>query len=239
MQPAFRKLPHKLRPASSTAERGVALVVVLIFIVALTSLAIYSARDVSLGERIARNQLDAQVAREAAEAALRDAEFDLLLSTGIIRTNANCSRGALRPVIEAVFEFTPGCATGQCGLPQSLYDSSNYSTATTTTLAMIVAPATITGEPWWPGSKGGQWNDVASTKPSRASPISPGLNCAFAGGVPYGTFTGRPPIVGVSRQPEYLIEYLLVGKFYRVSARGFGRNPTTEIMLQSYFRPFQ
>lgn len=221
-------------------QQGVALVVVLIFIVALTSLAIYSSRDVSLSERVARNQLDIQVAREAAEAALRDAEFDLLLTTGTRRTGARCARTDTRPVIDNLYEFSPGCVGGQCALPQSLYDTSNFSSAVTTTTAMIVATTTkngsttISGEPWWPLSRGGQWNDDATTKATAVD-----TNCSFSGAVPFGTFSGKSAIIGVARQPEYIIEYLLIGKFFRISARGFGRNPTSEVVLQTYFRPFQ
>jgi type IV pilus assembly protein PilX len=231
---------NRLKVASHPRQQGVALIVVLIFIVALTSLAIYSSRDVSLSERVARNQLDIQVAREAAEAALRDAEFDLLLTSGVRRTGARCARTNTRPVVDNIFEFSPGCVGGQCALPQSLYDSSNFSSATTTTTALIIATTTnngsptITGEPWWPLSKGGQWNDDASTKATAVD-----TNCSFSGAVPFGTFSGKSPIIGVARQPEYIIEYLLVGKFFRISARGFGRNPSSEVVLQTYFRPFQ
>ena len=217
-------------------QSGVALVVVLIFIVALTSLAIYSARDVSLSERVARNQLDIQVAREAAEAALRDAEIELLYTTPGLRAGARCARGADdRPVVENFPSFRSDCPNGQCSLNIGLYSTFNYNTATTTTAAKI-ATRTVDGEPWWPEAKGGQWNDVLSTKPTTV-----GVNCNFVGGVPFGTYTGRPAIVGVWRQPEYLIEYFLLtdDNLFRISARGFGRNPNTEVVIQSYFRPFQ
>ena len=210
-------------------QNGVALIVVLIFIVALTSLAIYSARDVSLGERLARNQLDSQVAREAAEAALRDAEFDLQLPNGTLRTGAFCSRDNIteRPINtnQAGSSFGADCLRGQCSIATSILTSSNYS----------AAPSTTNYEPWWPATRGGLWNDDLSTKPTTAA----SANCAsFKGGVPFGTFSGRTRIPGVSRQPEYLIEKITLD-FVRITARGFGRNPNTEIVLQSYFRPFQ
>lgn len=208
-------------------QEGVALIVVLIFIVALTSLAIYSARDVSLGERLARNQLDSQVAREAAEAALRDAEFDLLLATGSMRAGAFCDRNIDRPLSDAAASsaFQANCPRGQCSLPPGMLATTNYATA----------PSANNYEPWWPASRGGLWNDDISTKPTTVS----SANCpSFTGGVPYGTFSGRTRIAGVSRQPEYLIETLNIAPdFMRITARGFGRNPNTEIVLQSYFRP--
>lgn len=213
------------------AQKGVALIVVLIFIVALTSLAIFSARDVSLGERLARNQLDAQVAREAAEAALRDAEFDLQLRNGAPRAGAFCARlsGLERPVTapSAYSSFTSTCERGQCSpSPSVVAGNSNYATA-------VAQPTPTNYEAWWPASKGGLWNDDLSTKPTTAA----SANCAtFTGGVPFGTFTGRNRVVGVARQPEYLIERMSPD-FVRITARGFGRNVNTEIVLQSYFRP--
>lgn len=231
---------HNLRPESNalyaalrgkalhkSGQHGVALIVVLIFIVALTSLAIFSARDVSLGEQLARNQLDSQVAREAAEAALRDAEFDLLLPTGTLRAGAFCDRGTDRALsgTAAPSAFQANCLRGQCRVPPAMYATTNYDTA----------PSATNYEPWWPASKGGLWNDDISTKPTTAA----SANClTFTGGVPFGTFSGRTRIAGVSRQPEYLIEALTNGTdLVRITARGFGRNPNTEIVLQSYFRP--
>ena len=210
------------------AQNGVALIVVLIFIVALTSLAIYSARDVSLGEKLARNQLDSQVAREAAEAALRDAEFDLQLKDGALRTGAFCARTykAERPITDpsAGSAYIGSCLRGQCSpSPSVIANNSNYDTA----------PTATNYEAWWPASKGGLWNDDLATKPTSAA----SANCAsFTGGVPFGTFTGRARLPGVSRQPEYLVEKMSID-FVRITARGFGRNPNTEIVLQSYFRP--
>ena len=212
----------------NSAQNGVALIVVLIFIVALTSLAIYSANDVSLGERLARNQLDSKVAQEAAEAALRDAEFDLQLTNGTLRAGAFCARlaGLERPSTapSAYSAFTSVCDRGQCApSPSVTAGNSNYATA----------PSATNYEAWWPASKGGLWNDNLSTKPTTAA----SANCAtFTGGVPFGTFTGRSRVVGVSRQPEYLIERMSPD-FVRITARGFGRNVNTEIVVQSYFRP--
>jgi type IV pilus assembly protein PilX len=232
MQTLSSSLPKQPR-SFRNSQTGVALIVVLIFIVAFTSLALYSARDVSLGERLARNQLDAQVAREAAEAALRDAEFDLMLfKNETLRTGAYCFRGVdARPVNSAggITGFSATCSKGQCNLPEANYSNSNYSLGAST-LANF--------EPWWPAAKGGLWNDDLTTKPTGVN-----VNCSFNGGVPYGTFTGRASIIGVSRQPEYLIELFtrnpFSNSFVRITARGFGRNPNTEIVLQSYFRPFQ
>jgi type IV pilus assembly protein PilX len=211
------------------SQSGVALVVVLMFVLALSVLAAFSARNSSVGERVARNQLDYQTARQAAEAALRDAERDLLLTTGAIRPSAVCARGAARPVMDGpgLASFSSNCLGGQCSLPPATYTTANYATAVAGSVA----------EPWWPVARGGLWNNNFSIKPSRSTSAA---NCGtFVGAVPLGTYTGAPPISGVSRQPEYLIEVLERGRIYfRISARGFGYNPATQVVLQSYFKPF-
>lgn len=218
-----------MKTSSRRSQRGVAIVVVLIFMLAMTIIAAFSARNASVGERVARNQLDQQVARQAAEAALRDAERDLLLSSGTIRPLALCARGASRPVTEGVALFSTTCVGGQCNFPMSRYTNADYSTATATS---------DTGEPWWPASKGGLWNNDFSIKPSREKGA---INCStFTGAVSLGVFTGAPPMYGVSRQPEYLIESFQRGftLYFRITARGFGYSPSTQVVLQSYFRPF-
>lgn len=177
------------------------LVVVLIFLLTLTTLAVFSSRNATLGERQARNEMEYQVARQAAEAALRDAEADLRMTSGeVTATNALCPRGGLLRTAEATvseegIEFTDACLMGQCRMPQARYEVA-YSAATTTN----------PGQPWWPRSKGGLWNDNLTTKPSRGGGA---INCGtFTGAVSLGVFTGTPALPGVARQPEYLIEYM-------------------------------
>lgn len=59
------------------AQRGVTLVIVLILLVIVTLLGIGGARIALLGERSTRNDRDYQVAWQAAEAALIDAEMEM------------------------------------------------------------------------------------------------------------------------------------------------------------------
>jgi type IV pilus assembly protein PilX len=212
-------------------HRGVALVVVMIFIVALSSIALFAARNSSLAELLGRNKQDLQLAREAAEAALRDAEADLLIPSATRITGARCNRIASRPLIEGISQFDRDCSQGQCGLPLSFYQTTDYSQGTPT----VAGTGNPGGEPWWPLPRGGQWNN-ASTKANAVD-----TNCDFDGAVPYGTFTAKPPLRGVSQQPEYLIELINFGpnRYFRISARGFGRGPNTEVVLQTYFKPFE
>lgn len=250
--------PSKHRPKAHAC--GVALVIVLIFMLALSTLAVFSARHATLGERQASNELQYQVARQAAASALRDAERDLRLDTTATPAGAVCTRGGQLRTDDAVIsddEFTATCLRGQCKLAAAAYN-----------VAWPSASTTNPGEPWWPTSKGGVWNDTFSAS-----------NCSsFTGGVPLGTFTGAPSLAGVIQPPQYLIEYLSPAQetgadlksfdcptsllvtsseglatadttspapepqvlnmpchLFRITARGFGPTLNAQVVMQTYF----
>lgn len=58
-------------------QRGISLVIVMIFLVILSLLGINAMQSSTLSSRIARNEADRNLAFQAAEAALRDAELDV------------------------------------------------------------------------------------------------------------------------------------------------------------------
>lgn len=200
---------------SPRLQRGVSLIIVLMFLVILSGVSAFAVRRVLFGESVARNMLDMEVARQAAEAALRDAERDILLAADV--PGAKCPRASDRPIKSAFSEpnFGDTCPRGQCRFgaqtPANYYALSNVKTSTNP-------------EPWWPGGVG--W---------KATPPS---TCTFTGGVPLGTFTNTAGVEGVSRQPEYLIEYMQRGDdiYFRNTARGWGLDPNTEVVLQTYFK---
>lgn len=240
-------------------QSGVTLVVVLIFMLALSAIAIFASRNATMGERQARNETEYQIARQAAEAALRDGERDLYPDPSVpAPTVPACPRtGSVFRANDRVVsadEFTGACLGGQCWVPATRY-----------AVAWSAATSANPGEPWWPISKGGLWASAGST-------------CAtYTGPVPLGRYTGVPSLSGVSKQPDYLIEYLgdpsqdatLSGKgfqcatpligvaaalaaadqttaaavssplmacyLFRITARGFGPSTNTEVMMQSYF----
>ena len=220
-----------------SSQEGVALVVILLFLVAITGLTVWAARQSMLGEGMARNQLELEVARQAAESALRDAERDLMNMTASTLTNASCTRGRARPPIAS--DFSDLCVLGMCLRSETAYASSSWQAGSAATAA--------NSEPWWPTGKGGQWNNIFDDKPNRAATSLDTSHCVFNGAVPLGTFTGVPPIRGVANQPEYIIEYFVRSSnityqptnTYRITARGFGYLRRTQVVLQSYFVPLQ
>lgn len=206
----------------ASANRGLALPAVLLLLALILVVAAIGMRRATLTEGLARNQVDVELARQAAEAALRDAERDLRLPDGNTVGAAPCSRGDERAIdaqgARGEPYFGDTCPRGQCGFPLAYYATSNYATGTNP-------------QPWWPTSKSGRWRDAAPNLPT---------DCAtFTGGVPLGTFTDTPRIVGVARQPEYLIEHMGYNEdkfLFRITARGFGADENTEVVLQTYFR---
>jgi type IV pilus assembly protein PilX len=224
-------------------QRGLALVIVMIFLSAITGISIWAVRQSLMGEGMARNQLDLVVARQAAEAALRDAERDIMNVSTAVLPNASCSREQEPPLGRK--GFTELCAQGLCEINSDIYATASWSTA-----------SAANAEPWWPTGKGGQWNNTFprdqspvgnctnTSKPNR-QPVDT-CNCnTFTGGVPLGTYTGATAITGVAVQPEYLIEYfsrvspisLKPTSHYRITARGFGYTPRTQVVLQTVFVP--
>ena len=226
---------QSLSPPRQSTQRGISLPLVLMFLLVITVMGTLGIRRATTGETLSRNQLDYEVARQATEAALRDAERDLMLTVSTRLPNAICPRNDDRPLSGALRapNFDSNCPRGQCRYELSYYDTSNY-----------LASPVVNPEPWWPtvNSKNGRWEGnpagPVSTKPSDAGGVD--TNCTFEGSVPFGTFTGVPRLTGVARQPEYLIEYLSRGddKITRITARGFGADINTEVVMQSYFRPF-
>lgn len=193
-------------------QAGVALMVVLIFMLALSTLAIFSSRNATLGERQARNELEFQVARQAAEAALRDAENDLLnITTGTptcTRADSAFRRDG-RWSVAAEAEFTETCLRGQCNfyLPDRTAPPARYETTwAQAAINTTVDPGSTNtpGPPWWPTNRNGLWGNKIS--------VASGGCATFTGGVPLGTFTGAAAFPGVSRPPEYMIEMIRPNK---------------------------
>ncbi len=69
--------PWQPQVQQAPGQRGFALIVVMMILVVVSGLGVGATRMALMGERGARNDRDMQVAWQAAEAALMDAEFDI------------------------------------------------------------------------------------------------------------------------------------------------------------------
>ena len=249
------------RPTSN--KSGFVLISALIFLVVLTSLALLAMRGASLNERIATNERDQHLAREAAEMALRDAEQDLLglrfdsRATDVTPTfctatvKASCG-GNLRPA------GTRPTSTADAGnhwvlsnplVPDtymiSLTDDDRPSSVDGLNLGIYGSQATTQcGRPLWEAA---DWDTDAPTEKCTDDSI--------VRTVIYGSFTGAPVddtvIPTGVRLPRYLIEYFDQEEMglknsnkimFRITAVGYGRltnelGNRTSVTLQSVFAP--
>jgi type IV pilus assembly protein PilX len=94
-------------------QRGISLVIVLIFLTVLSLLGITMIQGSTLGARIARNEADRNLAFQAAEAALRDAENDIRYK---LYDGSDCPVGGVICRTEKIngTDFDTPCLKGLC-----------------------------------------------------------------------------------------------------------------------------
>jgi type IV pilus assembly protein PilX len=92
--------------ASRRTQRGISLVVVLLFLVMLSILGTTAIQTSSLEEKMTGNERDRQIAFEAAEGALRDAEREIFLSLSPNSPfDSACDNGLCTPSTTAVGQW--------------------------------------------------------------------------------------------------------------------------------------
>lgn len=206
----------------SSREHGFVLGTVLIFMVILMMLGLASMRDSTLQERMAGNLRDRNLALQAAELAMRDAERDVAAvraSTGSFGTTRPAGERGGTAAQQAEWWYrnpilmqtwTPDCSRGQCW--------SVDSTAAT--------------KPVWENADWGDQDGSTGTNPT----------------VQYGQYTGAPAIAGLAAQPRYIMELFVPSQndvsgvesqrvVIRITARAVGQNKNTVVMLQSVIFP--
>lgn len=119
-------------------EKGVVLLTGMIFLVILTIIVVAVMRNSTLEERMASNTRNRQLALQATEAVLRDAEISLF-ATGLA--------APFDPFTPA--SFTTSCTNGLCSIPVASdaprwSDGTLSNTSKTRTFAAPIAPVTTT-----------------------------------------------------------------------------------------------
>ena len=109
------------------AQRGIALVFVLLMVVIAITAALFAARSTLLGDKAARNDRDRQIAFQAAEMALNDAELDIMDADLALASGSN-ARGCKFGNAKAAFVVEPGCSAdsarrGVCGVNAAIMAS--------------------------------------------------------------------------------------------------------------------
>jgi len=205
--------------AYQSNQRGFVLITALMFLIILTLLGLSSMRTNSLLERMAGYSIDRQVALQAAEAALRDAELD------ISKGRASGDTG-----------FSDGC--GNAGYYKGLCKVNIINDPIWVALS---DPANEEYSAWVKGVDGlSKSRSVAYGKETGklAYTIGSGFSTSAASQSPAGqpryiieavSFPGGGSLVKGfdSSSQDYI---------YRVTAVGFGRRGTSRVMLQAVLR---
>lgn len=215
-------------------QNGFVLITALIFLVILAVLGISSMQASTLQERMAGNLRDRNIALQAAELALRDAERDL----GALKANVAF------PITAASF-----CAAGATGCRPAGARASGFADR-----VGFWSFSSALKQTWTPNCTAGQCDSIDKT--GAAAPVwddtqanwapqtgSTGTNPT----VKYGTYTGAPDIPGLAQQPRYIMEifykYDPTGTggsskvVFRITVRAVGQNPNTVVVLQSVTMP--
>lgn len=260
-------MPHKLsapvhsghgQPLRAVAvrQRGVALFVVIVFVMLSMLMALWASRTSLFNEMVVGNDADYQRAFEAAQALLQDAELDIRgeMADGTQCAAAPCrayTSGVLQfpgdtneinPLIAALAARTTRCKDGLCARRIGRQDFWNYKTADT-----IIKPAanTALGEVPLSALKddGARYGQFTGAKlGSTTAPANPILveSDSERGGwywieiLRYSdTAKSANVIVGstTSQLPLNLDVYVV----FRITALAVGRKPGTTVVLQETY----
>jgi type IV pilus assembly protein PilX len=191
-------------------EAGISLIVSLLMLTAIMLLGISATQIALQNEKASRNDRDRQIAFQAAEAALMDAETDIESSPDPVRSrSAIFSKGGAHV-------FAPGCGAG-IGSPYL-------------GLCERAAEGSV---PVWLDT------DLPDdTVSARTVPFGTFTGQAFQFG--QGSLPARLPRYIIEllayNRPGESAEPSAGNVLYRVTAIGFGMHDTTRVVLQTYYR---
>ncbi len=236
---------HNFRGArlARRSQSGVILVVTMLFLIMLTLIGTAAINMSTSEERMARSMRDYNVAIQAAEAALRDAQYDIL--------NAG---PWLQPVrhISGQSGFNNSCTGGLCTV---IAGAGNRAWEAPSNQNLWLSNTTSLDKSRPIGTHTGNFRLPMSNFPAETLPSAQALDAANAlAPIPAPV---QIRVGGVSRQPRYLIEAIpddrpgqsvsaqgIAGYnqgglefVYRVSSIGFGSDPNTRVVLQMMYKP--
>ena len=198
--------------ANIRTQVGATLVTTLLMLIVVLMLGAASAQMALQGEKSSRNDRDHQIAFQAAEAALIDAEMDIEQSPDPVRSRSHVFS------VTALQDLDEG-AEGHCGTGES------------NTLLGVCRQLVFASTPAWP-----RIDFFASGAAMVAVPYGHFTGQSFQTGV------GVMPVLAPRYIIEYMpyrppgrsaeqLEYV-----YRITAVGFGVRETTQVALQSFYR---
>jgi len=196
--------------STACAQKGASLIVVLILLIVVSLLGVGSIQIATMGERSARNDRDQQIAWQAAEAALMDAELDIDpngMGTGSRRSTFAPTTDASAFVLNCGSSSTNRglCAENPTGKPAWL--SVDFLNTTT--------PKTV------------GWGDF-SNRGANTYPTGGGLKSYQA---------PRYVIEAIKDPAEVQTKGIVESRYvYRVTAMGFGPRQDIQTVMQMIYR---
>lgn len=196
-------------------QSGAILIVTLLFLVILTLIGLSAMSTTTFEEKMSGASRDWNLALAAAEAAIRDAEYDISAKYVPGQPTAVRQIGGLTGFGDETSAENGTCSTSSGSLGLGL--CRRTASGGTPTMAPASSPVV----------------SFLSTDTK-----------SVAYGTYTGASVAGYPIKGVSQQPRYFITGYAVQTaydtgltyFYEITARGFGANPNTQVTLREVFR---
>lgn len=242
-------------PTAASDQRGVALFVVIVFVMLSMLLALWASRTSLFNEMVVGNDANYQRAFEAAQALLQDAELDIRgeMADGTVCGAPPCraytsklqfpgDTNEINPLITALEAEPTRCKDGLCARRVGRQDFWNYATADTP--IKPVANAALGEVPLSDlmavGARYGQYTGAANT--TAEGPINPILaeTAAGQGGwywieVMRYSDTAKSANLIVDSATSQLPLNLDVYVVFRITALAIGRKPGTTVVLQETY----
>lgn len=232
-------------------QRGVALFIVIVFVMLSMLLALWASRTSLFNEMVVGNDADYQRAFEAAQALVQDAELDIRgekADGGVCTGSADICRTTtadkipleakdIGPLLATIGLETTNCRNGLCAKRTGKQDFWNNADSTKGITLAQMTP--ITGTPV--GARYGQYTGAANTTVSGTlNPILADVSAADRGGwywievLPYDESSKNSGVV-VGNPNNYLPLNLTPNVVYRITALAYGRKPSTMVVLQQTY----
>lgn len=242
----MQRMPPNIPPQRQ--QHGVALFVVIVFVMLSMLLALWASRTSLFNEMVVGNDADYQRAFEAAQALIQDAELDIRgekadgsACTGagdVCRTTTTdkipLEAKDIGPLLATLDQQTAKCRNGLCAKRLDKQDFWNNTDETKGPTLAQMAVATV-------GARYGKFTGAAlgsTEKP--ADPILADTSAANRGGwywievLPYDESSKSSGLI-VGGPSNLLPLNLTPSVVYRITALAYGRKPNTMVVLQQTY----
>lgn len=240
------------RPVRRHTQRGIALFIVIVFVMLSMLLALWASRTSFFNEMIVGNDTDYQRAFEAAQALLQDAELDIRgeKADGSLCTGNGDACRTTTPdkipletkdvglLLGTLNSETTQCRNGLCAKRTGRQDFWNYTNATSPVPSNL-QPGEVPLEQLTANGVAARYGQYTGAGTSATNPI---LNntAANQGGwywvevLPYVEDAGKSGLIA-NAAANQLALHMSPNVVYRITAIAKGRKPNTQVVLQQTY----